>query len=401
MRRRAVTLAGVVFALAGTAVATEQLASRARPPAEATVTIAATAPLFNAEGLVGGEQLERCTVLTNLGPQPADVTLFGSASEAALSPWLPFELVRGTLPVDTPPGDCTGFVPDSLDYGAGTPGVVFTGTLASFPADDAGIADPTRWAAGESHAYQLRIGYTGGNAQQGLRTVQDFHWGSAPFDDRPDEAAAEPAPGAGPLATTPPAAIPEGRQCTELSFGTRGFVVGRAISKPKQITKKPKKKQASRKVLGFPEADLVRDGEDAAALGLAELERRARLLQTTRASAARQLPMLVVRLQPKNDRTLSVRVGLRRRGKLYSPKRWRWVRVRLNAGSTKSKLQWPFNGTARITQLKTGYNQIDIALDRGRSGTRVKGLPRVLKRSFAFIVHDSGKSGPSAGCQLG
>lgn len=397
MRRRIVSVAGVVLALAGTAVATEQLSSRARPAAEANVTIAATAPLFNVDGLVGGEEIERCTVLTNLGPQPADVTLFGSASDAALSPWLPFELVRGTLPESTPPGDCTGFTPDALDYGSGDPGVVYTGTLANFPAEDAGIADPTRWAAGESHAYLLRVSYTGGNPQQGLQTVQDFHWGAVPFDDRPEEPLTDGTPT--PPGTTPPGVIPGAKQCAELVFAGRGFVGGRAITKPKQIKKK-KKKSATRKVLGVPAGNLIREGEDVDALTGSELRRRARLLNATRATGARQLPMLVVRLHPSTKGTLSVKVGLRRQGKLYAPKRWRWVRVRLNASSTKSRLKWPFAGSAKINQLKTGYNQIDIALDRGVSGKRVKGLDRVLKRSFAFIVQDSGDPNSSS-CVLG
>ncbi|OMG51628.1 hypothetical protein, partial [Brevundimonas sp. ZS04] len=64
MRRglsKALAAGGTLFALAGTALAADQIASRERPPAASAVTISSTAPLFQEAGLVNGQTFERCT----------------------------------------------------------------------------------------------------------------------------------------------------------------------------------------------------------------------------------------------------------------------------------------------------------------------------------------------------
>ncbi len=412
---KAIAGAGAVFALAGTAFAADQIAGRERAPAAAAVTISSTAPLFQEAGLVNGQTFERCTVLTNEGPQPADVTLFGTASQADLSPWLNLELVRGTLPGGGPAGDCTGFVADADDYGLGAGGTVFRGTLDTLPGADAGIADPTRWAVGEQHAYLLRVHYTGDNPQQGLRTVQSFSWGSTPFDDRPPDPFVDPGQTPPPVgdagtkavepAGEPAVSGPLGRACTVVTFPTRSYIGARAITKPKQIKKKKKKSKAAKKAeasIGSSADGVIAEGEDLDTLGADELERRADLLAYTRRTAARRMPVLVVRLTPAKGDLVTVRVGLRKNGKMLSPKRWKWVRVRVNASPTKSTLRWPFTATAKMNQLKLGYNQLDLTLNRGSSAERVKGLPGLLRRSFAFVVGQPGKTTPGGSdCTLG
>lgn len=391
---RAGAALGITLLLGGTAVAAQQLAGRIRPPAAAIVTIDASAPLFNEQALLGGERIERCTILENLGPQPADVTLFGTAAVSDLSPWLNVELIRGTLPGSGTTGDCTGFTPDPDDWGNGAGGVVFRGTLATLPDGTAGIADPTRWAVGERHAYMIRIDYTGQDPQQGLRTVQNFHWGVTPFDDRPAEAFTDDAPPRIPGENLTPPAV---RACTNVSF-RRPFIGARAISKPKEI-KGRRKIEPQLASLGVAADEVVASGEDAGTLADAEVLRRARLLKATGSRASRRTPVMVVRLTPGKNNTLAVRVGLRKNGKTQAPRRWRWVRVRINAAATKSTLRWPFTATTKLTLLRTGYNQIDLTLDRGRRKERVKGLPRYVRRSFAFKVTDGTTSGQD--CVLG
>lgn len=402
---------GTLLALGGTAYAADQIAGRDRAPASSAVTISSSAPLFQEAGLVGGQTFDRCTVLTNEGPQPADVTLFGTASEAALSPWLDLELVRGSLPDGTPAGDCTGFVADTENYGESDPGVIFRGTLDTLPDADSGIADPTRWAVGERHAYLLRVHYTGDDPQQGLQTVQNFSWGVTPFDDRPPDPyvdpgtttplTATPASADGDVAGDPAAPSALGRACTVVSFPSRSFIGARAITRPKLIKKKTKAKaKKALAALGTTASDVVAAGEDLGALGATEAARRARLLKKTRATAAKQSPVLVVRLAPTKDERVSIRVGLRKNGKLQSPKRWQWVRVRMNRSATKSTLRWPFTASADMKQMKIGYNQLDLTLNRGKD--RPKGLPGLWRRSFAFIVGQPGKSKPGgADCTLG
>lgn len=396
---RALAVVGTVLALGGSAFAAQRIAGRDRPPADAVVTISSSAPLFAAAGLVGGEQLERCTTLRNEGPQPADVTLFGTAAVADLSPWLELDLVRGTLPGGTPAGDCTGFVADAADYGSGTPGVVFRGTLATLPDGSSGIADPARWAVGEEHAYLLRITYTGTNPQQGLETVQDFNWGVTPFDDRPPEPLTD--PGSSPQATSVGEPIGSGspggngqRQCTVVSFGAgRPYIGARATIKAKQIKSSKKKaasktakRKASLAALGVAPSDVLGGAEELAGLPEGEAEHRASVLQATRATAARRTPVMVVRITPGTKDKINLRVALRKNGKMTSPRRWKWVRMRMNATSTKSTVRWPFISVAKMSQLRTGYNQIDLTLNRGARDQRIKGLPRLVRRSFAFVV---------------
>lgn len=424
--RRAAAAGGAVFALAGSAFAADQIAGRDRAPAAATVTIDSSAPLFEQDGLVNGQQFDRCTVLTNEGPQPADVTLFGSAKQADLSPWLELELTRGTLPAAPTAGDCTGFDADTADYGAGDAGVVFRGTLADLPSSDDGIADPTRWAVGEQHAYRLRIVYTGDNPQQGLSTVQSFNWGATPFDDRPPDPFVD--PGAkvegGTEKTTPggpPTTIRIERQCKIITFPTRSYIGARAISRPVKIksgaAKKTTPTAAKSEISGTSGAvqqplsstadSVVAAGEDVTSIGAAELQRRKDLLastrRTARGSTARRAPVLVVRLSPAKDETIAVRVGLRKNAKMTSPRRWRWVRIRINATATKSTLKWPFTATAKMDQLKVGYNQLDLTLNRGSVDERLKGLPRLMRRSFAFVVGEpqTDPGAAAADCTLG
>lgn len=387
---RLLATAGVLAALAGSALAAGGLLGRASTPAQATVTIASTAPLFQESGLVPGQSFERCTVLTNEGPQPADVTLFGSAAQSGLSPWLELELVRGSLPAGTPAGDCTGFAPDPVDYGAGSNGVVFQGTLDELPDAAAGIADPTRWAVGERHAYLLRVDYSGDNAAQGRTTVQSFAWGVTPFDDRPaepgdpgdpatpGEPGQPPAPGA---PAEPPSTPQQGGllpgACTVVSFPNRAYIGARAITKPRVLSRKSKKRKARRAA------------------------HRTTVLAATAGAAARRTPTLVVRLAPDGKRKLTARIGLRNGTRLSSPRRWKWVRVRINGSPARTTVRWPFRSTMNMTQLRQGYNQIDITLHRGAKHRRVKGLPALMRRSFGFVVKSGGGATTTSACTLG
>lgn len=390
---RVLATTGAALALAGSAFAAQQLVGRERPPASAVVTISSSAPLFAASGLVGGEQLERCTVLRNEGPQPADVTLFGTAAITDLSPWLNVELVRGTLPAGGAAGDCTGFAPDPDDYGAGTAGVVFRGTLASLPDGTTGIADPSRWAVGEEHAYLIRVTYTGANPQQGLQTVQDFNWGVTPFDDRPPEEFTDPGQTPGSSGTPTPTPLNGGsgggaRECSIVTMAPgRPYIGARAIIKAKAVSPKKRKARAAQAAaLGVRPSEVVAGPEQLGSLSAGEVAHRAQLLTATRRLGARRQPVMVVRITKSKGNTLSLRVALRKNGKTLSPRRWRWVRMRLNATATKSTVRWPFVSTAKMSQLRTGYNQIDLTLNRGRKGDRIKGLPRLVRRSFAFVV---------------
>ncbi len=297
--------------------------------------------------------------------------------------------MRGALPTGSTPGDCTGFTPDAADYGAGTAGVVFRGTLASLPDGSSGIADPSRWAVGEEHAYLIRVTYTGQNPQQGLRTVQDFNWGVTPFDDRPPEEFTDPSqtPGAGATPTPTPSAgggTGDGtgaaaRQCTVVTMAPgRPYIGARATIKARAVSSKKRKRARKAQLadLGIRPSEVVAGGEDLSMLSAGEVAHRATVLSATRKRTARRQPVMVVRITKSKGNTLSLRVALRKNGKTLSPRRWQWVRMRLNATATKSTVRWPFVSTAKTTQLRTGYNQID-------SRSTAVGRPSASRASLA------------------
>jgi hypothetical protein len=245
------------------------------------------------------------------------------------------------------------------------------------------------------------VHYTGQNAQMGKTTVQDFNWGATPFEDRGPEPI-EPGPGEGSTPTTPGRNVGV-RQCTLVVFPNRSYIGARAITKPKVIKSKKKSTATAKKTSLTASAEgVIAAGEDASSLGAAEVARRQALLRTTKATARSSKTILAVRLTAGKGDKIALRVKLRKHGKLTAPRRWRWVRVRLNAAPTKSRISWPFTATAKMSQLRTGYNQIDITLNRGKAGQRVKGTTALLRRSFAFKVAAPSATAPGgADCTIG
>lgn len=138
-----------------------------------------TGPLFTAEGLQPGDELERCVAVENTGQHAADIALFGRRDVDALTPYLHLEITRGTRPAAAA-GSCAGFMPAATDYGLGTPGLQFSGGLDTFPTTpEAALQPDDEIQAGEVRAYRLRVRVTGsGQAVQGLQTVQAFTFGA-------------------------------------------------------------------------------------------------------------------------------------------------------------------------------------------------------------------------------
>ena len=393
---RALATVGALAALGGSAFAANQLASTRdapRPPAASTILSDAGGPLFNLQGMTPGQQAQRCITLTNTGPQPADVALYGVAGDAALAPYLHLNLVRGTEPDGSTPGDCSAFSADTNDYGAGGPGVVYDGTLAALPGDNAAIADPTRWSVGEHHSYELTVRMDGDDPQQGLSANESFQWGITPFDDRPPLPIPTPAPGT-PGGTTP-GTTPGAHQCTVVTFPSRDFIGARSITPSgKVLVSKTKQKK---KLKGKAKGSSKKSVRIVAPAPLTLTPRQVALLGATKAKKHAATPILVARLSPGQGSKLAVKVALRRgkKGAIYVPHRWQWVKVRINSTPVTSLRSWPYTGSVSMTHLKTGFNQIDIELNRGRLTQRIKGYPRLLHRSLGFIVKQSAGAGTS------
>lgn len=121
-----------------------------------------------------------CIVVTYEGTLPATVRLHADVA-GTMAPYLELTVTRGT---DTTPAfdACTGFVPDNTDYlGLGN-GVVWSGTLASYPGDwAAAVVDPPvgqveSWTTGESHSYRLSITLADDVAAEGTSATAAFTW---------------------------------------------------------------------------------------------------------------------------------------------------------------------------------------------------------------------------------
>jgi hypothetical protein len=121
-----------------------------------------------------------CIKLTYTGTLNSTVRLYGTVT-GTLPSYLTLTVTRGT---DSAPSfdSCTNFTADATNYlGAGN-GVIYQGSLASYPATyAAGIVDPIpgspeTWVTNEAHSYKYAISLDDNNAAQGLTGTASFTW---------------------------------------------------------------------------------------------------------------------------------------------------------------------------------------------------------------------------------
>lgn len=121
-----------------------------------------------------------CIRVSYTGTLPATVRLHATTS-GALAAFLAVVVTRG---VDTTPefDQCGGFVPDNVDYLGLGDGVVYSGTLAGFPAGwAAGLLDPPTgtvesWVTGEVHSYRVSVTLANDAAAEGASASASFSW---------------------------------------------------------------------------------------------------------------------------------------------------------------------------------------------------------------------------------
>jgi hypothetical protein len=109
------------------------------------------------------------------GSLPAGVRLYASTSGTGLAQFLRVTVTRGT-------GEGPAFIQDSINYVGAGPGVVYGGTLASFPSRWAdAIADPETWTQGDSRSYRFVVRLGDDPAASGLSARASFHWEARPL----------------------------------------------------------------------------------------------------------------------------------------------------------------------------------------------------------------------------
>jgi hypothetical protein len=121
-----------------------------------------------------------CMQVTYSGTLPATVKLYGTGGGAGLNQYLTLVVTRGTFSGTPAAGSCTGFTADTTNYISQGPGVMYSGTLANWPATAATAqvdptgASPESWTTGETHGYQFQVTLGSNTAAQGLTGSETF-----------------------------------------------------------------------------------------------------------------------------------------------------------------------------------------------------------------------------------
>ena len=121
-----------------------------------------------------------CVAVTYSGTLPATVELYGTGGGTGLNQYLTLVVTRGTFSGTPAAGSCTGFTADTTNYISQGAGVMYSGTLANWPATAAAaLVDPTAgspesWTTGEVHGYQFQVTLGSNTAGQGLTGSETF-----------------------------------------------------------------------------------------------------------------------------------------------------------------------------------------------------------------------------------
>lgn len=122
-----------------------------------------------------------CIRVTYNGSGPAKVRLFGAPGGSGLANYLDLTVTRGTLGAGAGFGSCATFTADATNYLGSGNGVIYTGTVADFPAAGAGaLVDPSApgatWNTGDVHSYRFQATLRNDPAAQGKTASPSFTW---------------------------------------------------------------------------------------------------------------------------------------------------------------------------------------------------------------------------------
>jgi hypothetical protein len=296
----------VVPVTGGASVAAEVLGRPAAEP-RARLTVATASPLFTAENLRPGDRATACTTIANAGDAPGRAALFAGAERGPLARYLELRVVRGRVGAT-----CARFAPDARAFAAppAEPGLVYSGSLADFPADHArAVVDPDVWAPGATRAYRFALRLADDARAAGLSA----RWGwRLAVESLPERSA------------TAASSVPADR------------------------------------------CDRVR------LAGLTEGARRRTLVRTVRISPQVSAVLVLRQSAGAAAPRLTMTTGLRvRGGKTLLIGRWARVRYRLNGTLGRVARRRPFRHTADASQFRLGRNRISVAVQprRGRKRT--------------------------------
>lgn len=120
-----------------------------------------------------------CIKVTYTGSLASTLKLYANVS-GSLAPYLNVTITRGTDSTPSFPA-CTNFTADATNYRGLGAGVLFSGTLDTFPTSYAtGVDDAAgaTWSQNDAHSYKVQVSLPSGasNAAQGLTGSAAFTW---------------------------------------------------------------------------------------------------------------------------------------------------------------------------------------------------------------------------------
>lgn len=146
-----------------------------------TVTLTdndASGALFTFTNQKPGVTVNSCIKVTYTGSVTTSaLKLYASTATGAMAPYLNLTVTKGT---DSSPSfsGCTNFTPDATNYNALGAGVLFNGTLSTYPTTyAAGLSDPnSAWTNSTSASYRFTVSVADTDAVQGLTSAATFTW---------------------------------------------------------------------------------------------------------------------------------------------------------------------------------------------------------------------------------
>ena len=177
-----VGLTGLVAAVGTYAAFSSPTSNGSNAFAAGTVSISdndAGGSLMSLSNAKPGASSTGCIVVTYGGTLDSTVVLYGSTT-GSLAPYLSLSVTRGTS--SGPFNSCAGFTADVTNYIGAGPGIIYSGTVSSFPTSYAtGLVDPTAgspetWTTSEVHAYMFVVSLVNDPAAQALSSTASFTW---------------------------------------------------------------------------------------------------------------------------------------------------------------------------------------------------------------------------------
>jgi hypothetical protein len=140
--------------------------------------------LLTAGALRPGDSVTGCVLVSYSGSTSAQVRMLATTGGTGLASSLTLTVTRGTFSSTPAAGSCTGFTADTTAWSAYGAGVVYNGTLTSFPSSSgSALPDPSAsstatWTSGDTHAYKLvlKLPASAAGSAQGLSASASFTW---------------------------------------------------------------------------------------------------------------------------------------------------------------------------------------------------------------------------------